>query len=1137
MVKRNDPPSGSASMTEKKKNRLGKSNLKLVGNTINLLKCPVLHCPKPSYKTEQGLFSHVNSHCRLRNDSAHHVPSTFFTDFNRRYCNNCSCSVPLNPRTHVGHEILDSMPPPESDHGTFSNPVECNSADICDDLPQLEEILACALPTVRHIPRACRNKWSEAFSSACRTIVQNPNNENGYKLLFMLPICCLRLPPRSGKKKKRDVSLWFKSLLDRWINQDFSALWLESLSQFSDFQTRKQSKKLNQQEQNSRRALLMVREQNLSKATQCLLSAGLAENTEETFNILCSKHPAGPSCNEEFLPTDACYSTSSSEVNDVLASFARGSSPGRSCLRFEHLKDAITCPTPAVAEKALQQLTALINLFLTGCIPPTVRAHFCGGKLIALKKPAGGIRPIAIGETLRRLCAKLVCRQINPRVKNSLFPTQVGVGVKSGCESVIHSVRELLFQKNSSSKSVLLKVDLENAFNLVSRPCFLEIVREQFPEFFNWVNCCYGEVSILDFENLTIDSAAGVQQGDPLGPALFALALSKLTAKISELSSLDLNVWFFDDGVLVGSPEEVRKALAAIEKYGPEFGLHVNLNKSELFNLAASQDQMFPAPIKRLNANGFLILGGFVGDPDFESLQIAAYFDKLRPLFDALNDLQHAQAEFRILSACLSSCKINHLLRTCPPSSTKDVFNVFDDILRLSLERILGRPLSDMQWQNACLPNRYGGLGLRAAAISHVPAYIASRVETMPIVELLTRHQFNLRDDAFFQSNFEMLKIPFPQITVEELFDDPVRLQFRLTKKVTDVFYASFFPSLDIAARANVLSYSLPHACSYLSAPPMPNLGLELSSQEFVVALCRQLRVPIFSSVSLCSACNSALLDTFGDHSLVCASSGDRILRHNAIRDLVYETCKAANLSPKLEPSGLLQDSQQRPGDIVLPIWSCGQKLAVDVTIVSPFQTSLLPNASEQSGFAARRAEERKISASESICQESGLGFQPVAFETSSGISPSSSSFLKTLLSRCADVSFVPRALVIRQFFQKSSVIIQRLNSNMIISRSPPDHGISQHVLSNDLNNYCGTLQPQPSISRAPMTPLVAGLTCIVPHDLSFAPSAQSEASQSNSYTEEEAPTNEWFSNRRMSEPIETTQEMAIVDMGSPSTL
>ena len=63
------------------------------------------------------------------------------------------------------------------------------------------------------------------------------------------------------------------------------------------------------------------------------------------------------------------------------------------------------------------------------------------------------------------------------------------------------------------------------------------------------------------------------------------------------------------------------------------------------------------------------------------------------------------------------------------------------------------------------------------------------------------------------------------------------------------------------------------------------------------------------------------------------------------------------------------------------------------------------------------------------------------------------------------------------------------------------------------------------------MTPLVAGLPCIEPHDLSFAPCAQSEASQNNSYTEEETPMNEWFSNRRMSEPIETTQTSVIPEV------
>ena len=52
-----------------------------------------------------------------------------------------------------------------------------------------------------------------------------------------------------------------------------------------------------------------------------------------------------------------------------------------------------------------------------------------------------------------------------------------------------------------------------------------------------------------------------------------------------------------------------------------------------------------------------------------------------------------------------------------------------------------------------------------------------------------------------------------------------------------------------------------------------------------------------------------------------------------------------------LEPSSLLSDSEQRPGDIILPNWSCGQSLAVDLTLVSTFQTSKNSNTSD-CGFA-----------------------------------------------------------------------------------------------------------------------------------------------------------------------------------------
>ena len=97
---------------------------------------------------------------------------------------------------------------------------------------------------------------------------------------------------------------------------------------------------------------------------------------------------------------------------------------------------------------------------------------------------------------------------------------------------------------------------------------FLEIVRDNFPEFFNWVNCCYGSKTILDFETFTIGSAYRMQQGDPMGPCLFTLALFKLTAQTYSQSSLEL--WYCDVGLLVGFPLKVGKALAVIESLCPE---------------------------------------------------------------------------------------------------------------------------------------------------------------------------------------------------------------------------------------------------------------------------------------------------------------------------------------------------------------------------------------------------------------------------------------------------------------------------------------------------------------------------------------------------------------------------------------
>ena len=106
-------------------------------------------------------------------------------------------------------------------------------------------------------------------------------------------------------------------------------------------------------------------------------------------------------------------------------------------------------------------------------------------------------------------------------------------------------------------------------------------------ELLPWVSWCYDSHSILWHPKGTISSQSGVQQGDPLGPMLFALVLRKLVSSIEAddgCFDLSLNLWYLDDGVLAGERSAVVRALHLIKELGPHLGLHINLPKCEMFS-------------------------------------------------------------------------------------------------------------------------------------------------------------------------------------------------------------------------------------------------------------------------------------------------------------------------------------------------------------------------------------------------------------------------------------------------------------------------------------------------------------------------------------------------------------------------
>ena len=142
---------------------------------------------------------------------------------------------------------------------------------------------------------------------------------------------------------------------------------------------------------------------------------------------------------------------------------------------------------------------------------------------------------------------------------------------------------------------------------------------------------------------------------------------------------------------------------------------------------------------------------------------------------------------------------------------------------------------------------------------------------------------------------------------------------------------------------------------------PSPTLGLHLHPPEFITAVKYRLGVDVFPLEGRCTAC-PVLSDPAGDHAVSCGWGGERIGRHNLIRDVLFSACSSAALGPTREDRALLPGTESRPADILLPGWTGGKDTALDITVVNPLQTAFIDQTAAVPGHALRKAYERKMS-------------------------------------------------------------------------------------------------------------------------------------------------------------------------------
>ena len=157
-------------------------------------------------------------------------------------------------------------------------------------------------------------------------------------------------------------------------------------------------------------------------------------------------------------------------------------------------------------------ITDLVNLILAGGVPDFVRVEFFGASLLAFAKKGGGIRPIAVGYTLRRLVSKVANAHAVQSCASILAPRQLGVGIKGGAEALAHAARRFLSEMCPGQ--VLAKLDFSNAFNTLRRDAMLEAASQFVPDLLPYVISAYGSASLLSFGDEKIESIEGIQQGD-----------------------------------------------------------------------------------------------------------------------------------------------------------------------------------------------------------------------------------------------------------------------------------------------------------------------------------------------------------------------------------------------------------------------------------------------------------------------------------------------------------------------------------------------------------------------------------------------------------------------------------------------
>lgn len=652
---------------------------------------------------------------------------------------------------------------------------------------------------------------------------------------------------------------------------------------------------------------------------------------------MISKHP-DPEENDiapvlpSTRPPRAC---SVEEIVTALRSFPPGSSGGLDGLTAQHILDLIA-GGGELRRLLLEKLARVCDIIARGRIPEDARHLVLGSWLVAASKSSGGLRPIAVGSTLRRLTAKVLLARVRSSAAAYLCPRQLGFATRGGAEIAVHSVRTFL---HLNEKCTLLKIDFQNAFNSHRRDTMLKEVHERVPEIYPMVAQAYSSPTPISFGDMVINSRTGCQQGDVFSPLLFCLVVQKTLQSLES----ELAIGFLDDFTLMsGDPLKVLRDIERIQADHPINGLTIKPSKCEIHTQGASITEQADI-VQRFS----VCLPGSRVLPDEADLELLG-----APIFEAgiPKALENKESTYELLFRRLQYVgshvatyivqraagvpKLTYLLRTSPVFRLDAQLSRLDNMFAACFESILKTSLSGGALIQLSLPTSMGGFGIPTPSNVALPAFAAScHASEADVFDILGAQTDRIcfRDEAMSEFTAKYGSVPQPEDRATQ-------------SKWTKIAGETIMSSLRLqcsdseADTIRLANASVPESGWWLQAMPSRNIGTLLNDRDFFLAACLRLGLPLSQE---CTCPCGVTVDRFGLHRLSCNSlASGRLARHAAINDLLSRAFRQAGVANSKEPRNLSADGGLRPDGITHEPWSRGRQLVWDVTVRDSYAAS-----------------------------------------------------------------------------------------------------------------------------------------------------------------------------------------------------